>query len=233
MDATASMSSTLPAGLPIVSPKNALVFGADRLAPRVGIVGIDPRQLHAHLAQQVLELVHRPAVQRRGRDDVVARLEQREQRGRLRGDPAGERHRAGPALEVRHPLLEDGDRRVHDARVGVPVLLQVEVGRGRFGVLEHVAGRLEDRHRASSGVRVGPLPGVELARLESERAGLLGSVALVGHRAPRRKRRMIGVCRASSSRKQSWPYGASITWSSTGLPSPRSASSISRDPDGG
>ena len=44
---------------------------------------------------------------------------------------------------------------------------------------------------------------------------------------------MIGVCRASSSRKQSWPYGASITWSSTGLPSARSASSISRDPDGG
>ena len=44
---------------------------------------------------------------------------------------------------------------------------------------------------------------------------------------------MIGVCRASSSRKQSWPYGASITWSSTGLPSARSASSISCDPDGG
>ena len=44
---------------------------------------------------------------------------------------------------------------------------------------------------------------------------------------------MIGVCRASSSRKQSWPYGASITWNSTGLPSARSASSISRDADGG
>ena len=44
---------------------------------------------------------------------------------------------------------------------------------------------------------------------------------------------MIGVCRASSSRKQSWPYGASITWNSTGLPSARSASAISRDADGG
>ena len=44
---------------------------------------------------------------------------------------------------------------------------------------------------------------------------------------------MMGVCRASSSRKQSWPYGASITWSSTGLPSPRSASSISCDAAGG
>ena len=164
---------------------------------------------------------------------MVARLEQREQRGCLRGDPARERHPAGPALEVRHPLLEDGDGRVHDAGVGVPVLLQVEVRRGRFGVLEHVAGRLEDRHRAGSGVRVGPLPGVELPRLESERPGRLGRSRSAVMDGPSRKRRMIGVCRASSSRKQSWPYGASITWSSTGLPSPRSASSISRDPDGG
>ena len=44
---------------------------------------------------------------------------------------------------------------------------------------------------------------------------------------------MIGVCRASSSRKQSWPYGASITWNSTGLPRASSASSISCDADGG
>ena len=44
---------------------------------------------------------------------------------------------------------------------------------------------------------------------------------------------MIGVWRASSSRKQSWPYGASITWSSTGLPTVRSAASISCDPAGG
>ena len=44
---------------------------------------------------------------------------------------------------------------------------------------------------------------------------------------------MIGVCRASSSRKQSWPYGASITCNSTGLPSALSAASISCDPEGG
>jgi hypothetical protein len=44
---------------------------------------------------------------------------------------------------------------------------------------------------------------------------------------------MIGVCRASSSRKQSWPYGASITCDSTGLRKARSASATSRDADGG
>ena len=111
---------------------------------------------------------------------MVARLEQREQRGRLRGDPAGERHRAGAALEVRHPLLEHGDRRVHDARVRVAVLLQVEVRGRRLRVLEHVAGRLEDRHRARARVRVGPLPGVQLPGLESERAGFLGAMGHVG-----------------------------------------------------
>ena len=42
---------------------------------------------------------------------------------------------------------------------------------------------------------------------------------------------MIGVCRASSSRKQSWPYGASITWSSTGLSRASRASWISFDAD--
>ena len=147
IDASVSMSSTLPAGLPIVSPKNALVFARTALRHASGSSGIDPRQLDVHLAQQVLELVHRPAVQRRGRDDVVAGLEQREQRGRLRGDPAGERHRADAALEVRHPLLEDRDGRVHDARVRVPVLLQVEVRRSRLR---------DPRTRSSSSGRSAP-----------------------------------------------------------------------------
>src|SRR5206468_3928007 len=114
-------------------------------------------------------------------------------------------------FEVRYPLLEDGDGWVHDPRVRVPVLLQVEVRPSRFGVLEHVAGGLEDRHCASSGVRVGPLAGMELPGLESERPRRLGYPVVGGHPRPPRKRRMIGICRASSSRKQSWPYGASMT----------------------
>jgi hypothetical protein len=44
---------------------------------------------------------------------------------------------------------------------------------------------------------------------------------------------MIGVCRASSSRKQSWPYGASMMWHSAGLPPERSASAIASESDGG
>ena len=156
---------------------------------------------------------------------MIARLQQREQRRRLRRDAAGERDAAAAAFEARHALLEHRGGRVHDPRVGVPVFLQVEVGGGRLRILEHVAGGLEDRHRARAGVRVGPLPGVHLARVEAEGARRLGaasfrhrsiSCAATARRA--RKSWIIGVWRASSRRKQSWPYGASMTCSSTSLP---------------
>ena len=98
---------------------------------------------------------------------------------------------------------------------------------GRFRILEHVAGGLEDRDGARAGIRVGPLPGMHLAGLEAEGARRFG--ASVGHRSiscggrRARKSRIIGVWRASSSRKQSWPYGASMTCSDTSLPAARSA----------
>ncbi len=185
----------------------------DRCPPCIGVIGIDPRELDVHLAQQVLELVDRPAVERGRRDHMIARLQQCEERGRLRGDTAGERDPAAAAFEVRHAFLEHRDGRVHDARVRVAVLLQVEVRRRRLRILEHVAGRLEDRHRACAGVRVGSLPGVQLPGLEPEFAGLFGTHGLVGHEASSsicqrlsaRKRRMRGVWRPSSRRKQSWP----------------------------
>src|SRR5262249_44420063 len=53
------------------------------------------------------------------------------------------------------------------------------------------------------------------------------------HRQRARNCWIIGVCRASSSRKQSCPYGASITCSSTSRPLARSAAASSSEPDGG
>jgi hypothetical protein len=130
---------------------------ADGRLPRARIVGIDPRQADIHLPQQVLELIDRAAVERRRGDDVIAGLQQREERRGLRRDPAREGDRAGSAFEIRHALLEDGHRRVHDARVGVAVFLQVEVRRRGFRILEDVARRLIDRHGTRAGVRVGAL----------------------------------------------------------------------------
>ena len=42
-----------------------LGIAADSGLPGAGVVGIDPRQLHRHLAEHVLQLVDRPAVQGR------------------------------------------------------------------------------------------------------------------------------------------------------------------------
>ena len=115
----------------------------DRLAPGIGVVRVDPCQLHAHFPQQMLELVDRAAVQSRGRNNMVARLQQSKKGGGLGRDAARERHRAATTLEVRHPFLEHGHGGVHDPGVGVPVLLQVEICRRRFRILEHIARRLE------------------------------------------------------------------------------------------
>ena len=127
---------------------------------------------------------------------MVAGRQQREERRRLRRDAAGERDRAATAFEVGHALLEHGDGRVHDPRVGVAVLLQVEIRGRRFRILEHVARGLKDRHGARAGIRIGPLPGVHLTRFESKVTGLFhvlpelcpgpGSVACGGPIAPRR-----------------------------------------------
>ena len=141
---------------------------AHRAAPGSEIVGIHPRDLHAHLAQHVLQLIDGAAVERGRRDDVIARREQREQRRGLRREPARERDGAAAALEARDALLEHRDRRIHDPRVRVAVLLQVEIrGRG-FRILEHVARRLVDRHGACARIRVRALPRVHLARVEAE-----------------------------------------------------------------
>src|ERR1700747_1763112 len=80
--------------------------GTDRGLPGAEVIGIDPGELDAQLAQHVLELVHRAAVQRRRGDHVVAGGEQREERRRLRSETARERYRATTALEARDTLLE-------------------------------------------------------------------------------------------------------------------------------
>jgi hypothetical protein len=104
---------------------------------------------------------------------MIARLQQREERGGLRGDAARKRHRTAAPFEVRHALFEDGHRRIHDARVRVAVLLQVEIRRSRLRILEHVARRLVDRHRARAGIRIGTLSRVNLTCFKPEIAGLL------------------------------------------------------------
>ena len=148
--------------------EESLGGSANRRLPGAKIVRIDPRQLHIHLAQHVLELIYRAAVQRRRRDDMVTRCEEREERRRLCRQSAGERYRAAATLETRDTLFEHRERRVHDPRVGVAVLLEIEVGGSGVRVLEDVARGLKNRHRARTGIRIRSLTGVKLAGLEPE-----------------------------------------------------------------
>jgi hypothetical protein len=50
-----------------------------RVAPGAAVVAVDERELDGELAEQVLELGDRPPVERLGGDDVVARLQEREE----------------------------------------------------------------------------------------------------------------------------------------------------------
>jgi len=117
---------------------------------------------------------------------VITRPTQREVRPRWGSQRARKRAAARRAFQTRDALLDHRRRRVHDARVRVAVLLQIEIGGGGFGVFKDVARRLEDRHRPRARVRLGPLARVNRARVESELVQRLvverwvAAVALVG-----------------------------------------------------
>ena len=129
---------------------------SDGAAPLVGVVLVlDERGLDAELRERVLEEVVRAAVDRRRRDDVVARLrdvQHGERLGRLaRGDEQG----AGAALERREALLDDRLGRVLDARVDVAELGEREQVLRVLGVVEHVRRGLVDRRGPGVRHRVG------------------------------------------------------------------------------
>ena len=100
--------------------------------------------------------------------DLVARTENRSQGNELCRLPGGERESADPAFERGDPFFEGGGRRVHDPGVDIPKPLQREKLGGVVGVLKYIRGCLVDRHRASAGDRVGPLPSVNRECIEAE-----------------------------------------------------------------
>ncbi len=127
----------------------------------------------AELRQCVREEVVRAAVQARAADDVVPGGGDVEDREGLGGLAGREADGADAALERGDPLLEDPGRRVHDAGVDVPELLEREQARRVGSVVEHVARGRVDGHRPSVRGRIRLLAGVQGQRL--------GAVGVVGH----------------------------------------------------
>ena len=144
-----------------------LRVGAHGRCPLGGVILIfDEGDLDAELRERVLEEVVRAAVDRRGRDDVVARARDVENRIRDGGRAGCDGERRGATLERGEALLNDVVGRVHDAGVDV-----AELGKGEqvlrvLGAVEDVRGRLVDRRRAGVGHRVGLRTGVDLLGFE-------------------------------------------------------------------
>jgi hypothetical protein len=148
-----------------------------RVADRLGVDGFRPvvdglleavvvGRVHeadgdAELRQRVVEEVVGAAVERGGRDDLVAAAGERQNCERLGGLARGEREPGRAAFERGDPLLEDICRRVHDARVDVAELLQGEEARGVVSVVEDVGRGLVDGHGPRMGGRVRLLPAVD------------------------------------------------------------------------
>ena len=163
-------------GLEMVSAKNALVFGPDRRAPGVQVVGVlDEADLDADLGQRVVEQVVGAAVESRARHDVVARVGEVEDREVLSGLTGRQEQCRDAALERRDALLDDVLGRVHDPGVDVAGLGKAEQRGGVLGAVERVGRGLVDRQRPRVGGDVGGLAGVDLLGLERpvSRSGLL------------------------------------------------------------
>jgi hypothetical protein len=116
----------------------------------------------------VAELGVGAAVEPAAGDDVVARLAEGEDRLNLGGVAARCRQRADAPFQAGDALLQHIRGGVHDPGVDVAGFLQGKQRRGVRRIAELVAGRLVDRHRATTGGRIRLLAGVELAGVEAE-----------------------------------------------------------------
>ena len=130
---------------------------------------IDEARIDAELRQVDREHRHRATVQRAGRDDVVAVLQDRHQRHRLGRHAAGRRDRRAAAFERGAALFERSNRRVRQARIHIAEGLQIEQRRCVVGAVEDEARRLVNRQGARAGCGIRDLAGVNRQRFGVER----------------------------------------------------------------
>ncbi len=130
-------------------------FQIDRLRLRIDqrfialhLHPIGKSRLHPDAFEGVLELIVGAAVEMRGRNKVVAHRGDVVDRDELRRMPRSRRQRRRASFESRHPLLKDIRRRIHQAGIDVPELLQCKELGTVLGALELISRRLVDRHRS-------------------------------------------------------------------------------------
>ena len=142
-------------------------FAEDRLGTVVyesseglGLARIGKAHCEALLREGVRKQVVGAAVERGGRDDVVAGLGDRLDRVGDRRHAGGDGKRCNAAFERRDALFQHVGRRVHDAGVDVARHLQVKQIGPVLGTVKRIGNRLIDGDRDGFGGRIGGVAGV-------------------------------------------------------------------------
>ena len=135
------------------------------------IAGIDQRRANAEPRQRLHQEIDGAAIERRRRDDVVARARERRDRQMQGRHPARGADRADAALERGDAFLQYRRGRIGDARIEMAGAFEIEERRRVVGVPEDVGGGLVDRHGAGAGDGIGMLPRVQAQRVEGGRTG--------------------------------------------------------------
>ena len=128
--------------------KDALRIRADRIGKALcARLRIDKGHVDAPLLHRMREEVVRAAIDRLLRDDVIARMGEPLERRRDRRCPRGKRECRRAAFKRRDALLEHILRRVHEPPVDIARIFECKAIGGVLRIVEHVRGRLIDRHR--------------------------------------------------------------------------------------
>ena len=127
------MSTSSSVGLAGVSKKNALGVGPHGALPGVDVAAVDQRGGDAEARAQRLDDVAAGAEQRARGDDVIAGLEEAQQRGGDGRHAGGGGARGLGALQQAHALLEHGDGRIGEAAVDEARVLVLEARLGLLG----------------------------------------------------------------------------------------------------
>ena len=169
ISATFGMSRTSRPGLPMVSATTSRVrspIAARKPARSRGLTNVVRMPKRGSRMRQEID---RAAIERSGRNDMVAGTQQRSDGEMHRRHAACGANRADAIFQRRQAFLQHGRRRIGNACVDVAGALQVEQACGVIGIVEHIRGGLIDRHGTRACNRVGMLPGVQAQSLEGGR----------------------------------------------------------------
>ena len=139
------MSTRSSVGLAGVSKKKRARVGPHGALPGGRVAAVDQRAGDAEARTQLLRHVQARAEHGARRHDVVAGLEEAQQRRRHRRHAGGRGARGFGAFQQAHALLEHGRGRVGEARVDEARVLVLEAGLGLLGAV--VDERLGEEHR--------------------------------------------------------------------------------------